>query len=338
VHVGVALPQYESSLPGERPPRFATVARWAQRAEELGFDSVWLSDHVVFDLARYGGPGEPVHALEPLAALAALARCTTHVRLGTLVLCAALRPTSVLAKALATLDVLSGGRLDVGIGAGNYEPDFAAIGRSLPSPGARVMQLREMLVELTDLLAGGSVAASAPGVTGGVLDPRPHQQPRPPVFVGGRGDRVLRTAVELADGWNTVWVWAPEQYSERLAVVDAACDAFGRDPASFSRSLGLYALAGEDERDLHRRFDRLAADSPPGILDGVGLGQWRQGRLVGTVQQISEQCESWAALGVDTLVVNPGAAPFHAVALDDLEPIAAGMGLESRPGDSGDGG
>src|SRR4051812_50142812 len=126
--VGLALPQFDFSVPDERPLRWQTTVEYARRAERLGFGSVWLADHLFFDVVKYGGPAEQFDCYDPLAGLAALARVTTAVRLGTLVMSIPLRPPSVLAKAFATLDVLSHGRLVAGIGAGNYEPEFVAAG------------------------------------------------------------------------------------------------------------------------------------------------------------------------------------------------------------------
>ena len=85
-------------------------------------------------------------------------------------------------------------------------------------------------------------------------------------------------------------------------------------PASVQRSLGLYSLCGEDERDLEARFGRLRATSPPGVLDGTTLDEWRQGRLVGTVEQVREQAAGWDALGVETLIVGVGSVPFAVTA------------------------
>ena len=118
--IGLALPQFDFSVPDERPLRWDTVRYWAMHAEALGFDSVWVADHLFLSIEKYGGPPGEHGGYDPMVLLGALARATSRVRLGTLVLCAQLRPPAVLAKALATLDVISGGRVTVGLGAGWY--------------------------------------------------------------------------------------------------------------------------------------------------------------------------------------------------------------------------
>jgi alkanesulfonate monooxygenase SsuD/methylene tetrahydromethanopterin reductase-like flavin-dependent oxidoreductase (luciferase family) len=328
MRLGLALPQYDYSVAGERPLHFDTVAEHARRAEVAGYDSLWLSDHLFLDLAKYGADDRREGAFEPLATLAALARVVERPRLGTLVVCEALRPATVLAKSLATLDRISGGRLDVGLGAGWYPPEYEAIGLPMPSPGERLARLREAVTVVTGLLGGGPLTHAGEyhrAVEARVLPPA-LQTPRPPVFVGGKGDRLLALAAEVADGWNTCWVWTPEAYRARLGVLDAACERVGRDPATVWRSLGLYALCGEDERDLERRFERLRQRTPAGVLDGVSLADWRVGRLVGTVEQVREQAATWADLGVETLVVGPGAVPFQVGALDDVDLLAEALG------------
>ncbi len=333
MRIGLALPQYDYSVPGESPLTFPTVAEHARVAEAAGYASLWVSDHLFLDVAKYGGSDERHGALEPIATLAALAGVTSTARLGTLVLCEALRPPTVAAKALATLDRITGGRLDVGLGAGWYEPEYAAIGMEMPSPGVRVGRLREATRIITGVLeasgAGEEYAFAGDyfRVDGALVDPPALQTPRPPVIIGGKGDRVIASAVELADGWNTCWVWTFEAYRERLEVVHRACDKVGRDPSTFWLSIGLYALVGESEADLAARFERLKAGTPAGILDGVTLDEWRQGRLVGTVEQVREQAAAWAELGVETLIVGPGAVPFHVVSLDDVSALAEALVL-----------
>lgn len=331
MRAGLALPQYDFSVPGESPLHWDSVLAHARRAEELGFDSLWLSDHLFLDIEKYGGGPGRYGAFEPLTTLAALARTVARPRLGTLVLCEALRPATLLAKALASLDQYCGGRLDIGIGAGWYEPDYEALGTAMPPPGERLARLAEALDVLAGLLPGGSFtyqghfhhAREAPN------RPPARQSPRPPVLVGGKGDRLLRLVAERADGWNTCWAWTPAAYRERLAALERACAAVGRDPATVWRSLGLYALVGWDGADLEARFQRLRRLAPGGMLDSVSLDDWRVGRLVGTVEEAAGQVADWGRLGIETLIVSAGPLPFSVCAIDDLEPLAAALGLSA---------
>src|SRR5689334_9159289 len=172
-------------------------------------------------------------------------------------------------------------------------------------PGGWLDRLVDAVEVVKGMLGGGPFTYD--GAHHGAADatnrPPAVQQPRPRVFVGGKGDRLLRLAAQHADGWNTCWVWTPDAYQERVSALDAACTAIGRDPATVWRTLGLYALCGEDERDLERRFERLRELSPPGVLDGVQLDDFRAGRLVGTADEVREQVKTWEALGVDTLIL-----------------------------------
>src|SRR5262245_13327520 len=152
---GLALPQYDSSVAGEHPLQFATVVDYATCARDAGATSAWLSDHLFLDFGKYGASNEPQACFDPLVTLAALARKVPDLRLGTLVLLEALRPASVLAKSLASLDRLTGGRLDVGLGAGWYEPEYKAIGMKMPPPGERLDRLTDALAVVCGLLDGG---------------------------------------------------------------------------------------------------------------------------------------------------------------------------------------
>jgi alkanesulfonate monooxygenase SsuD/methylene tetrahydromethanopterin reductase-like flavin-dependent oxidoreductase (luciferase family) len=326
MQIGLALPQYDYSVPGPQALTYETIREHARAAHRFGYTSVWLSDHLFLDLGKYGGSPERSACFEPLVTLAALARDVPDVRLGTLVLLEALRPAAVLAKALATLDRIAEGRLDVGLGAGWYEPDYTAIGLTMPRPGERLARLTEAVELVADLLTGTTVSYDGTfhRAREAVTLPPPVQRPRPRVFVGGKGDRLLRLAARHADGWNTCWTWTPEAYRERVSVLEQECEAIGRDPASMWRTLGLYALCGEDEADLQRRFDRLRGHSP-GVLDGVDLDEFRKGRLVGTVEEVRAQAEEWGRLGVETLVVGAGAVPFQVGSLDDVELLATAL-------------
>jgi alkanesulfonate monooxygenase SsuD/methylene tetrahydromethanopterin reductase-like flavin-dependent oxidoreductase (luciferase family) len=325
--LGLALPQYDYSVAGESPLEFTTIVAYARAAEVAGFDSVWLSDHLFLDLVKYGGPDTRFACYEPLGTLAALARAVGRVRLGTLVLCEALRPATVLATALATLDRICNGRLDVGLGAGWYEPDYTTIGMDMPGPRTRLDRLGEAIHVVQGLLGGGPLTYEGTyhAAKEALNLPPAVQQPRPRVFIGGKGDRLLRLVAERADGWNTCWVWTPDAYRERLRALEKACTAVGRDVTTVWRTLGLYALVGENDADLRRRFEHLVATSPPGVLKGVDLEEFRTGRLVGTEEQVREQIAVWEALGVETLVLGTGGMPFQSGDRDDLDLFATAV-------------
>jgi len=321
VEIGLALPHYDFSIPGENPLRWETLLGTARRAAELGVDEVYLSDHLFLDVEKYGGGPGHYGTFEPLVTLAALACEVERVRLGTLVLCEALRPAGVLAKTLATLDTIAGGRIDVGIGGGWYEPEYEAIGMTLPPPGERLARTSEAVRILTGLLGGGpyTLHGKFHTVRDAIAQPASPQQPRPRVFVGGKGDRLLRLVAEEADGWNTVWVWTPDAYAERVGVLERACEDAGRDPDSVWRTLGLYTLVGEDEADLEARYRRMQEQAPGGMLDTTSLDQWRQGRLVGTVDEVAAQAAAWREAGVAQLILCVGPLPFSLTSPDDLE-------------------
>lgn len=321
--IGLALPHYGYSF--GLPARFDIDAMLscAADADRMGFDSLWISEHFTLDLAKYGGPSTAFETVELVATLGALARVTSRARIGSLVALEAIRPAALLAKSIATIDQLSMGRCVLGLGAGWYEPDYTDIGMSMPSPGERVTRLGEALSVIDALFVsvpGVSVTAGGQfhSVHGAVLTPRPFNERKIPVIVGGKGDRVIDHSVRHADGWNTCWVWTLDAYRERLAVHDQACERHGVDPAGQHRSVGLYALVGENERDLKARFERLRS-SIPGVLDGVTLEEWRVGRLVGTVDEVREQIGAWSDLGVHEIILGLGSVPFHFAHTDDLE-------------------
>jgi alkanesulfonate monooxygenase SsuD/methylene tetrahydromethanopterin reductase-like flavin-dependent oxidoreductase (luciferase family) len=242
MHIGLAVPQYGFSVPSG-DIRAVDAIEWAQRAEALGFDSVWLSDHFFYSFARYGAGDEPIAALEAETTLAAMAATTSRVRLGVLVECATFRHPALVAKAAATTDQLSGGRVDVGLGAGWFEEEFGAFGYAFGTIGERFDALEDALAITSGLFDGADPLTHEGRVWSlrdGRLTPPPVQAPIP-VWVGGKGGpRLLRAAARWASGWNTVWRMAPAAYADALGGVREACAAVDRDPETFHLSLGLY--------------------------------------------------------------------------------------------------
>jgi alkanesulfonate monooxygenase SsuD/methylene tetrahydromethanopterin reductase-like flavin-dependent oxidoreductase (luciferase family) len=207
-----------------------TVARW-RLAEELGFDSAW-------DCRDHPPPGPPAGShLEPWTRLAALAAATSRIRVGVLVTCDSVRHPYLLAKAAATIDQVSGGRLEFGLGAAWHAPEHRVLGGELPEPAELVRRFQEA-VEICDSLFRNHVTSYS-GQHYQLVDagfgPSPRQRPRPPFTLGAEGPRMLGVVALHADTWISQGTEA--QIRERNAVLDAKCAAIGRKPAEVGRAL-----------------------------------------------------------------------------------------------------
>jgi probable F420-dependent oxidoreductase len=327
---GLALPHYDFSSPDGDPVSFRRVLDATLRAEQLGFDSVWISDHFFLSLARYGGGDAPRGSLEPLTTLAALAVRTERIRLGTLVLSAPFRHPSVLAKMATAIDLYSGGRFDLGIGAGWYEEEFAAFGYEYGSTGGR-FDLLEETVEVLALLFGegpASFRGERFSLDGAYNRPFPESGRGPALWIGSKGGpRSLRLAARRADGWNTAWRWSIDDYAERVAESRRICESEGRDPHTLRLSIGLYMLLGEDARDVERRYEALVRWTPGDALDDQPLEEFARGALVGTREEVREILAELAELGVEEVIVSPASLPF-AVYDDTMTDLFAATFIE----------
>jgi alkanesulfonate monooxygenase SsuD/methylene tetrahydromethanopterin reductase-like flavin-dependent oxidoreductase (luciferase family) len=263
------------------------VADWARRAEDLGFGSVWMSDHLFYSFGRYGADPSPIGSLEAMTTLAGLAAVTRRVRLGTLVLCAPFRHPALLAREAETIRRLSGDRLELGLGAGWLEDEFRAFGIPFGSVGSRFDALERAVRVLAE------------------------RAPTVPRFVGGKGGpRLLRLAARHAEGWNVVWRVAPGAYAEKVAAVRAACDAEGRDPATFRLSVGLYGTIGHDEREARAVFERGRSAFPGDAMRADTWETWRADTLSGSPDQVLERVAAFENLGVEEIVLSPWVLPF----------------------------
>jgi probable F420-dependent oxidoreductase len=319
---GLALPHYDFSFPSDGPVSYEGLRDAAVRAEAMGFDSGWVSDHFFLSLARYGGGDELRGSLEPMTSLAALATATSTMRLGTLVL-GPFRHPGLLAKMATVVDLVSGGRFDLGIGAGWYEDEFRAFGYEFGSVGERFALLEETLQVLRRLFSDGPATFEGAHLRldGAWNRPEPAQRPGPPVWLGAKGGaRALRMAARHADGWNTVWRWRVEDYAARVADVRRICEGEGRDPATLRRSVGLYALVGSDRADLERRYAALQAWAPGG--PGEPLDRFAEGALVGTVEQVVDTIGRFGELGVEEIVFSPASLPFAVSDWDEVDLLA----------------
>jgi len=218
----------------------ALVERW-RVFEELGFDSAWDCDHFI-QPSRPSGP-----YFEAWTLLAALATVTSRMRIGVLVSCNTFRHPSLLAKEALTVDHVSNGRLELGLGAGWYEPEHPMFGVEFPPPGELVARYREA-VELVDTLLRNDVTSYAGRfyqVREAPMRPRPVQQPRPPLMLAAHKRKMLRIVAEYADSWNSFGT--VDEMRARNAILDEHCAAIGRDPRTIVRSLyGWAAMMPHD--------------------------------------------------------------------------------------------
>ncbi|MEA2623420.1 MAG: hypothetical protein QOH61_2330 [Chloroflexota bacterium] len=238
MQIGTLVPQgwtgeYDGWEPRKAWERTIAVAL---QAERLGFESIWVYDH----LTTTPDPTDEI-VFESFTVLAALAPMTDRVRLGHLVICAPFRNPALTAKMISTLDVISGGRMDLGIGAGWKEDEFRAYGYPFPDTPTRLAVLRDQLEVLTRMLGAGRATFDGPhaSVDGAINIPKGLQQPRVPVMVGGNGPNVTwRLAARLADELNLDWL-KPDEVRAALPVIRSRCEEVGRDPATLRVSLNI---------------------------------------------------------------------------------------------------
>lgn len=292
---GLALPQYDFSLPGSGSIDWAPIKDWAQKAEDLGFDSVWLSDHLFLDLEHYGGSERKQNAMECFTTLAALAASTRRVKLGSLVACNDLRHPAVLAKTAETIDTISAGRLVLGMGAGWYEPEYQAAGIPFERAGVRIKKLAQAVQKIK-------------GMAGSF-----------PVIVGGKGDRLVKLAARHADGFNTVWAWTPEDLRKKIELLHSTATAAGRDPKKIYKSVGLYCCLGLDEPQLASRWKAYTEAAPGGSSSAPPFEQWKQDKLAGLPNEIASRIAQFEELGIEEVILGFGLLPFQICDSDSVE-------------------
>ncbi|HEX6548333.1 MAG TPA: LLM class flavin-dependent oxidoreductase [Candidatus Dormibacteraeota bacterium] len=215
----------DQNLPWEK-----TVERW-RLFEELGFDSVWDCDHYL-QPSRPEGP-----YFEAWTLLAGLAAATERIRIGVLVSCNTFRHPYLLAKEAVTVDHVSGGRLEFGLGAGWYEPEHRMLGAPLPEPRELVDRFEEAVKICDGLFREGALNFEGRHyrLRDAALRPLPVQRPRPPFTLGAHKRRMLGIVARYADAWNSFGTEA--EIRDRSAILDEECAKIGRDPAEVRRSL-----------------------------------------------------------------------------------------------------
>jgi F420-dependent oxidoreductase-like protein len=286
MRIGLTLPQgcdreYLGIEPGRAWQRTVEVA---QEAEALGFESLWVYDHFQVD-----PPPEEAPVFDPFVELSALAALTRRARLGHLVLAAAYRNAALTAKMISTLDVVSGGRVELGIGAGWKEDEWLAYGYGFPDAPERLAILADHLEVITRMLAPGRATYEGrhAHVREAIHEPKGLQKPRLPIVVGGNGPKVTwRLAARFADELN-LDALPPADVERALPVIRERCEEIGRDPASLRVSIHVWGAAGAAPGGPRR--ERLRAYADLGLSRAIlqGFGAVRDPALLAAV---SDDC------------------------------------------------
>jgi len=291
--------------------QFEAMSQVAKTAERLGFDSIWLFDH----FHTYHRPVLET-TFECWTSTAALARDTSRIRVGQMVTCNGYRNPALLAKMASTVDVLSHGRLDFGIGAGWYQHEFDAYGYTFPPVAERLRMLEESLQVIRAMWTEpyASFAGEHYRIARAINEPKGVQQPHPPIWVGGSGERVtLRLAAQYGDATNFGGHLDDlDWYRHKFGVIRGHCNAIGRDADELIRSSDVETTLvrpGDDPELLTRRYRRDQT-----------LAEYRSHAIVGGPQEIIDAYGRLIDAGVNYIIVSdlPGLAR-----LEVLEALAA---------------
>jgi F420-dependent oxidoreductase-like protein len=271
-------------------------AYWRE-AERLGYDWASVSDHFMANPAVGARDTDPW--LEGWTALAALAEATTRIRVGVLVTSVGYRHPAVLAKMAATLDVISGGRLEFGIGAGYLEAEYRMYGLPFPPASVRIAQMDEAIrvckllwtLERSDFTGKHFTLADA------VCAPKPVQKPHPPIWIGGGGEqKTLRVVAEHADGWNAFPAPIP-QLQHKLDVLRGHCEAAGRAYDAIRKQMGGNVIVRGDAPQVEGEVARFAAERH------LPIEQARQWAIAGTPEEVAAQLAPYVDIGFDTFLL-----------------------------------
>jgi len=291
VHVGLAIKNFVG--PTETPDVDALLAS-ATRAEALGFESLWAWDHVILGVE----PSFPI--LDAVGILTALAARTTRIKLGTGILVLPLRNPTVAAKAIGTLDVISKGRLILGVAAGWYAREFDAVGVPFKQRGKLFERNLDILTRLwtEDRV---SLQVDEFNLREAVMRPWPVQRPRPPILIGGYVDAVLKRAATLGDGWLT-YFYTPESFRRSWDKVLGYARAAGRDPASLTSTNQLAIYVGRSRAETEAPMRHW-------LQTEWDVAAWSESTIEhairGNVAECIDQLRAHVASGVDRIILIP---------------------------------
>lgn len=277
---------------------YDTIKRVWNQAESCGFESAWLVDHFIPYDFPHRAITEPV--LECWMTLSALATDTTKIRLGPLVSCNSYRAPSLLAKMAASLDLISGGRLNFAIGAGWVKLEHDAYGYGFPDTSERIERLGEAIDIIRKMWTEEKTTYRGKyyKIVEAVNNPKPIQKPHPPICIGAEHEKMVKFAAEKADDWNfpsDINAYSTEEYRKRVQILEAHCDLIGRKPESIKRSWLGMALLGSSEKQVD---EKIAKVEPKSLNRQQFLRE-----IVGTPSKCVQRIGEYVDLGVTEFIL-----------------------------------
>lgn len=299
IKFGVFLPSYAFGIDEKNlTAPFCLIRDMVLECEGLGYDSFWLDDHLMFGK-------HPI--LECWTTLSALSSLTSKIRLGTMVTCSSFRNPALLAKMAATLDVISNGRLELGIGAGVQRDEHTAYGIPFPASHERVTRMKESVEIIKKLWIEEKTSYRGKyyRINEALCEPKPLQKPHPPITIGGSGEKLtLKVAAQHGDRFDWGYIPSLEMYKHKLDIMETHCKNMGRDFQEIERScwLGGQIFLANDRKALEKKIMRWKPKN-------ISLEDFEKYSFVATSEECRHRIRQYASLGVTYFMLFFGDLP-----------------------------
>ena len=268
-------------------------------ADDLGFDMLYTYDHLI---PHYKDDIEK-NILECFTLLSAIAAITTKIKIGQIVTCNSYRNPALLSKMISTLDVISKGRTELGIGAGWYEDEYIAYGYNFPSNAIRIKQLDESLCIIKSMLTEKRTSFEGKyyKLKNAICNPKPIQKPHPIIMVGGSGEKyLLKVVAKHADRYN-LFFGSPDEMKRKISILKEYCNSIGRDHDEIQYSVVLPCIVEETEKEIdqilskYKRNDKTKEQLVQYLVDGIAIG---------TPEKIIKGLNEYVDIGVNHFIMH----------------------------------
>jgi F420-dependent oxidoreductase-like protein len=300
VQIGLTLPQgWLDEFPTSNPhEQFTFSKNVALAAEKLGFDAGYVYDHFV----PHPVDNRAETFFEAYTLLSAISSVTSKLRIGQVVTCNSYRHPSLLGKMTSTLDAISNGRLEFGIGAGWFEYEYKSYGYDFDDPITRIEQLDESLTIIKKMWQNqkSSFKGKHYSLKNAICQPKPIQKPHPPIMVGGAGKRLMKVAAKHATRYNHPF-GTPDILEEKIKLLKENCKLIKRNPAEIENSVLLRVLVGKDKDDVKDIVSRLKKKNES-IAEFVIRS--KDSIALGTSDEVSHYLQQYMKIGISYFIVN----------------------------------